>query len=119
VATAGGAAAKTAIHAAFVNYKEIAKEQGLFDVTSILTAKRGKFGQQIFDEFTFLADSVNKLTYEITLVISGRQLCNGEIFSAGEICVLEPGDISQIEYLEETEVVTIKTPSIPSDKYLL
>jgi len=63
--TAGGAAAKTAIHAAFVNYKEIAKEQGLFDVTSILTAKRGKFGQQIFDEFTFLADSVNKLTYEM------------------------------------------------------
>jgi len=63
--TAGGAAAKTAIHAAFVNYKEIAKEQGLFDVTSILTAKRGKFGQQIFDEFSFLADEVNKLTYEM------------------------------------------------------
>jgi hypothetical protein len=41
------------------------------------------------------------------------------MFKAGDICVLEPGDISQIEYLEETEVVTIKTPSIPSDKYLL
>ena len=65
------------------------------------------------------ASHTHKLTYEITLIISGRQLCNGEIFSAGEICVLEPGDISQIEYLEETEVVTIKTPSIPSDKYLL
>jgi hypothetical protein len=66
------------------------------------------------------ADShVHKLITEITLVISGRQLCNGEIFGAGEICVLEPGDNSQIEYLEETEVVTIKTPSIPSDKYLL
>lgn len=64
--TSGGAAAKTAIHAAFVNYKEIAKEQGLFDVTSILTAKRGKFGQQIFDEFSFLADEVNKLTYEMS-----------------------------------------------------
>lgn len=62
---------------------------------------------------------VHKLITEITLVISGRQLCNGEIFGAGEICVLEPGDNSQIEYLEETEVVTIKTPSIPSDKYLL
>jgi hypothetical protein len=62
---------------------------------------------------------VHKLITEITLVISGRQLCNGEIFGAGEICVLEPGDNSQIEYLEETELVTIKTPSIPSDKYLL
>jgi len=65
------------------------------------------------------ASHIHKLVYEITLVISGCQICNGEMFKAGDICVLEPGDISQIEYLEETEVVTIKTPSIPSDKYLL
>ncbi len=61
----------------------------------------------------------HKLITEITLVISGRQICNGEIFAAGDICILEPGDISQIEYLEETEIVTIKTPSIPSDKHYL
>jgi hypothetical protein len=65
------------------------------------------------------ASHVHKLAYEITLVISGRQICNGEMFVAGDICILEPGDISQIEYLEETEVVTIKTPSIPSDKHYL
>jgi len=65
------------------------------------------------------ASHIHKLVHEITLVISGSQICNGEMFKAGDICVLEPGDISQIEYLEETEVVTIKTPSIPSDKYLL
>ncbi len=62
---------------------------------------------------------IHKLAHEITLVISGRQICNGEIFSAGDICILEPGDISQIEYLEETEVVTIKVPSVPSDKHYL
>jgi hypothetical protein len=65
------------------------------------------------------ASHIHKLAYEITLVISGRQICNGEIFEAGDICILEPGDISQIEYLEETEVVTIKTPSVPSDKHYL
>ena len=65
------------------------------------------------------ASHVHNLAYEITLVISGRQICNGEMFVAGDICILEPGDISQIEYLEETEVVTIKTPSIPSDKHYL
>lgn len=59
----------------------------------------------------------HKIITEITLVISGRQICNGEIFEAGDICILEPGDISQIEYLEETEVVTIKVPSVPSDKH--
>lgn len=62
---------------------------------------------------------IHKLAHEITLVISGCQICNGEMFKAGDICILEPGDISQIEYLEETEVITIKVPSIPSDKHLL
>jgi len=65
------------------------------------------------------ASHIHKIAHEITLVISGRQICNGQIFEAGDICVLEPGDISQIEYLEETEVVTIKTPSVPSDKHYL
>lgn len=62
---------------------------------------------------------IHKIAHEITLVISGRQICNGEMFEAGDICILEPGDISQIEYLEETEVVTIKVPSVPSDKHYL
>lgn len=56
---------------------------------------------------------------EITLVINGRAVVNGEIFSAGDIYILEPGDINQLEYLEPTQVVTIKTPSIPGDKYYL
>jgi len=61
----GGAIAKTAIHRAFVNYKEIAKEQGAFDVTTSIETKKGKFGQPIFDEFSFIADNVNRLTYEM------------------------------------------------------
>lgn len=65
------------------------------------------------------ASHIHKIAHEITLVISGRQICNGQMFGAGEICVLEPGDISQIEYLEETEVVTIKVPSAPLDKHYL
>ena len=65
------------------------------------------------------ASHIHKIAHEITLVISGRQICNGQIFEAGDICMLEPGDISQIEYLEETEVVTIKVPSVPADKYYL
>jgi uncharacterized cupin superfamily protein len=62
---------------------------------------------------------IHKVAHEITLIVKGRQICNGEIFEAGEICILEPGDISQIEYLEETETVTIKVPSVPTDKHYL
>jgi hypothetical protein len=66
-----------------------------------------------------VASHYHKQITEITLVVSGRVLTNGTICSVGDIYIFEPGDISQIEYLEETEVVTIKTPSIPSDKHLL
>ena len=62
---------------------------------------------------------IHYILTEITLIISGRALVNGEIFNPGEIHVLYPGDVSQIEYLEQTQVVTIKTPSIPNDKHLL
>lgn len=61
----------------------------------------------------------HKIITEITLVISGKLLLNGELFGPGDIHVLYPGDISQLEYLEETQVVTIKTPSIPADKHYL
>jgi hypothetical protein len=53
------------------------------------------------------------------LVVSGRVLTNGTIYGPGDIYIFEPGDISQTEYLEETSVLTVKTPSIPSDKHLL
>ena len=61
----------------------------------------------------------HKVITEITLVVSGRVLTNGTIYSSGDIYIFEPGDISQTEYLEETSVLTVKTPSIPSDKHLL
>lgn len=60
---------------------------------------------------------LHKIITEIQLVLSGRMLVNGVIFSPGEICELEPGDIGQIEYLEECATVAVKFPSIPDDKY--
>lgn len=72
-----------------------------------------------FNPRTTTPSHYHKELTEITLVISGKLLLNGEIYGPGDIHILEPGDISQLEYLEDTQVVTIKTPSIPSDKHYL
>jgi hypothetical protein len=56
---------------------------------------------------------------EISLIIEGKALVNGQIFTAGDICILEPGDLSQIEYLEPTKLVAVKVPSEPEDKHYL
>ena len=61
----------------------------------------------------------HKIITEIQLVTRGRMLVNGTVFEPGDICTLEPGDISQIDYLEETDTVCIKFPSVPDDKYIL
>ena len=66
-----------------------------------------------------LRSHLHKKITEITLVISGKVLLNGEIFTEGDIFILEPGDIGQMEYLEPTKTIAIKTPSIPSDKHYL
>jgi|TARA_R100000951_G_C2500514_1_gene137258 hypothetical protein len=66
-----------------------------------------------------VASHIHHEITEVTLIASGRALTNGKIYTAGDIYIMEPGDISQTEYLEETSVITVKTPSIPSDKELL
>lgn len=67
--TAGGAAAKTGIHAAFINWSEVAKEQ--FDSDLI---KSNKFGLQVFDAFSFNATLGNKLQYTASKEFGGGQV---------------------------------------------
>lgn len=69
---------------------------------------RGKTPSHIHNEVT-----------EIVLVISGKALLNGELLGKGDGAVLLPGEINQLEYLEHTQILAIKTPSVPSDKQLL
>ena len=60
---------------------------------------------------------IHKIITEVQLVTRGCMQVHGEKFYAGDICVIEPGDLSDIEYLEETDTVAIKFPSVPGDKY--
>jgi hypothetical protein len=64
-------------------------------------------------------DHYHKVITEIQLVVRGCLVVNGEEFRAGEICILEPGDEYRSHYLEPTDVVAVKFPSRPDDKYLL
>jgi len=62
-------------------------------------------------------DHVHKEATEITIVVSGALRINGNSYGPNDICVLEPGEISRSEFLEDTIIVVIKTPSVPLDKY--
>lgn len=56
---------------------------------------------------------------ETLLIIKGKAKCHGQTFSDGDIFILEPGELNDIEYLEETEVVCVKTPAGGDDKIMI
>ncbi len=62
---------------------------------------------------------MHKIITEVQLITKGRIVINGEEFGPGDIYVSEPGEEYRAYYTEDTEVVAIKFPSIPSDKYYI
>jgi hypothetical protein len=68
---------------------------------------------------TPIASHYHRTITELQLVTNGLMNINGIQFGVGDICVLEPGEEYHAQILEDTHVVAIKFPSIPSDKYYL
>jgi hypothetical protein len=62
---------------------------------------------------------MHKIITEIQLITEGRVVINGEEFGPGDIYVSEPGEEYRAHYLEDTKVVALKFPSLPSDKYYI
>ena len=53
---------------------------------------------------------------ETLLIISGSCIQNGQRLGPGDISVLEPGEINDSYYLEESAVIGVKTPAGGDDK---
>jgi quercetin dioxygenase-like cupin family protein len=64
-------------------------------------------------------DHFHKIAREIVYVISGTMKINGTTVTKGNLFILEPNEISRSEYLTDCELLIVKTPSVPGDKYLI
>jgi mannose-6-phosphate isomerase-like protein (cupin superfamily) len=60
---------------------------------------------------------MHKEATEITLILDGQALFNGQMVHAGQIVTLEPGEWNTFETLTAVTTVVIKTPSVIGDKY--
>jgi quercetin dioxygenase-like cupin family protein len=61
----------------------------------------------------------HKVATEITLVVKGKIQINDEVFTTGDIFVISPNEVVSPQFLEDSEVVVIKTPSDVNDKYVI
>lgn len=59
----------------------------------------------------------HKIATEITAIVKGKVRMFDTIFSAGDIVIVEPGDITAFEALEDSMNVVVKIPGANNDKY--
>jgi quercetin dioxygenase-like cupin family protein len=59
----------------------------------------------------------HKTATEVNYMISGTMRLGGQRVTKGDVFVIPPGESVKPEYLEDCEVVVVKIPSSPGDKY--
>jgi hypothetical protein len=60
----------------------------------------------------------HKVAKEVTIIVSGKFLINGQELIKGDCAILEPGEAADFECLDDGSNTVIKTPSEIGDKYL-
>ncbi len=59
----------------------------------------------------------HKVTNELNYIVSGELMVSGKHLKAGDMWIYEPNEVSDVEFLADTELIIVRWPSIPSDKY--
>lgn len=60
----------------------------------------------------------HKITTEITVIVQGKVIINGEIYEAGSIIQVDPNESIEFTALTDAITTVIKTPSASNDKYM-
>lgn len=62
---------------------------------------------------------IHKVATEYNYILKGLLEIEGQLLESGKIFVFEPGEFKQVRFIYDTDLIIIKTPSIPTDKYLI
>jgi len=60
----------------------------------------------------------HQIATELTAVVSGRVVMGGRTLTAGQIAIIEPGESTGFEALEDSVTVVVKVPCVKDDKYI-
>jgi hypothetical protein len=59
----------------------------------------------------------HKIHTEYNIIINGKAKINENILINGDIFIYNPFEKSNVEYLEDTTLLVVKTPATKNDKY--
>ena len=60
---------------------------------------------------------IHKIATEYNYIVSGLLIAGGKHLEKGDIFIFEPNEIADVVFLEDSELIIIKTPSVVGDKY--
>lgn len=60
----------------------------------------------------------HKIATEITVIVYGSVRMGKDIYKKGDIIIIEPGEVTDFEALEETTCTVVKFPGASDDKFL-
>ena len=61
----------------------------------------------------------HKIAQELTYILQGKLKIRDTILTKGEMFLYEPLEIADAEIIEDVELIVVKWPSVPSDKYFV
>lgn len=59
----------------------------------------------------------HKVATEVTYIVKGYLTASGTPLSAGDMFTYYPNEIANVQFHEDTDLIVIKWPSVPNDKY--
>ena len=86
---------------------------------NILKTKDFEFMVHYYKSGESEAKHEHRIADEITVIVYGTFLMNGEKLSKGDVVHLIPGTAADFECLEDGATAVIKTPSVKGDKYIV
>lgn len=85
---------------------------------TIVKSKEFEIGMKFFSAGETEPAHFQIMATEITLIASGVVSINDCNFTAGDVILIEPGEIADFKSITESKLFCIKFPSIPNDKRL-
>ena len=61
----------------------------------------------------------HKIAQELTYIVKGKMNVSGKELNAGSMFIYEPNEVAEVVVLEDVDLVVVKWPSVPSDKYMV
>jgi hypothetical protein len=67
----------------------------------------------------YIAPHFQLIATEYNVMISGKMKVNDNIVGPGDIFVFDTYEVADVEVIEETHLICVKTPSLPKDKIMV